>query len=112
MNILITKGISLVALVGYLALMFITLRQNYRRRVNQAFVLYLAAMAFWQLAAVIVSFQSQPEPALLWYRLMTAGMGLNDRVFPYSRQRVWQITRKYWGKGVHPHTFRHSFAVN
>ncbi len=72
---ILAKIISLVALAGYLALMFITLRQNGRRRVNQAFVLYLAAMAFWQLAAVMVSFQSQPEPALFWYRLMTAGMG-------------------------------------
>lgn len=72
---ILAKIISLVALFGYLALIFITLRQNGRRRVNQAFVLYLAAMAFWQLAAVMVSFQRQPEPALTWYRLMTAGMG-------------------------------------
>lgn len=72
---ILAKIISLVALVGYLALMFITLRQNGRRRVNQAFVLYLGTMAFWQLAAVMVSFQHQPAPALLWYRLMTAGMG-------------------------------------
>jgi signal transduction histidine kinase len=72
---ILAKIISLVALVGYLALIFITLRQNGRRRVNQAFVLYLGAMAFWQLAAVMVSFQYQPAPALLWYRLMTAGMG-------------------------------------
>lgn len=47
--------------------------------------------------------------------LTTAGLGLDDLVFPYSRQRIWQIFKKYryfpydW---VHPHTFRHSFAVN
>jgi len=47
--------------------------------------------------------------------LTTAGLGLDDQVFPYSRQRVWQIFKKHryhpfdW---VHPHTFRHSFAVN
>jgi signal transduction histidine kinase len=72
---IITKVISLVALAGYLALISISLFQNGRRRVNQAFILYLAAMAFWQLAAVMVSFNINPASALLWYRLMTAGMG-------------------------------------
>ena len=72
---MIAKIISLVALVAYLALIFISLRQNGRRQVNQAFILYLAAMAFWQLAAVMVTFTRDPASALLWYRLMTAGMG-------------------------------------
>jgi signal transduction histidine kinase len=72
---MIAKIISLVALIGYLALIFITLRQYGRRQVNQAFILYLAAMAFWQLAAVMVTFSTGPISALLWYRLMTAGMG-------------------------------------
>jgi N-terminal 7TM region of histidine kinase len=72
---MIAKIISLIALAEYLALIFISLRQNGRRPVNQAFVLYLAAMAFWQLAAVMVTFTSTAPLALLWYRLMTAGMG-------------------------------------
>lgn len=33
-----------------------------------------------------------------------------ERVFPISRQRAWQITQK-WLKG-NPHKLRHSFAVN
>lgn len=37
---------------------------------------------------------------------------LDDFLFPYTRQYVWQLTRKYWGGDVHPHTFRHSFAIN
>jgi len=47
--------------------------------------------------------------------LSTSAMGLDTKVFPYSRQRVWQIFEKnrygsfMW---IHPHTFRHSFAVN
>ena len=47
--------------------------------------------------------------------LTTADKGLDELVFPYSRQRVWQIFKKNryepydW---IHPHTFRHSFAVN
>jgi signal transduction histidine kinase len=72
---MLAKIISLVALLGYLALIFITLRQYGRKQVNQAFIIYLAAMAFWQLAAVMVTFSTDPTSALLWYRLMTAGMG-------------------------------------
>ena len=33
-----------------------------------------------------------------------------ERIFPISRQRAWQITKK-WLKG-NPHKLRHSFAVN
>lgn len=47
--------------------------------------------------------------------LTTAALGLDERVFPYSRQRVWQIFKKhrnFENDWVHPHTFRHSFAVN
>jgi integrase/recombinase XerD len=36
--------------------------------------------------------------------------GVDDLIFPISRQRAWQLTRKYL-KG-HPHQLRHSFAVN
>src|SRR3990167_100057 len=43
-------------------------------------------------------------------------MNLDDVVFQMSRQRAWQIVRKYGnqasiGKELHPHTFRHSFAI-
>ncbi len=72
---MIARTISLVALAGYLALIFISLRQNGRKQVNQAFLIFLVAMAFWQLAAVMVTFSINPDMALQWYRLMTAGMG-------------------------------------
>ena len=72
---ILAKLISLVALAGYLALIMISLRQSGRRQVNRAFILYLAAMVFWQFSAVMVSFINDPKAALLWYRLMTAGMG-------------------------------------
>jgi integrase/recombinase XerD len=42
-------------------------------------------------------------------QLYTAPMNQEELVFPYSRQRGWQIIRK-WMQG-HPHQFRHSFAV-
>lgn len=43
-------------------------------------------------------------------QLYTASINLEDRIFPISRQRAWQIVRKYFDGS--PHQFRHSFAVN
>jgi integrase/recombinase XerD len=42
--------------------------------------------------------------------LYTGGMNLDDRVFPFSRQNAFYITKKHLG--VSPHKLRHSFAVN
>jgi integrase len=42
--------------------------------------------------------------------LYTAPMKSDSLVFPISRQRAWQLTKKYL-EG-HPHQLRHSFAVN
>jgi integrase/recombinase XerD len=33
-----------------------------------------------------------------------------DKIFPITRQRAWQLSKKYFGGN--PHRFRHSFAVN
>ena len=65
---------SAVALACYLGLMGITLRQS-RARLNQAFAWYLGAMTLWQFTALMVSLSRDPQSALVWYRLMTAGMG-------------------------------------
>jgi integrase/recombinase XerD len=43
-------------------------------------------------------------------QIYTAGMNEEDRIFPFTRQRGYQITTK-WLKG-NPHKIRHSFAVN
>lgn len=40
----------------------------------------------------------------------TAPLKTEERVFNITRQRAWQLTRKYLGG--HPHQLRHSFAVN
>ena len=45
----------------------------------------------------------------------TVALKSDDLIFPYSRQRVWQIFKKHsFGQydWIHPHTLRHSFAVN
>jgi integrase len=43
-------------------------------------------------------------------QMYTAPMKVDDIVFPFTRQRAWQITKRHFGG--HPHQFRHSFAVN
>ena len=43
-------------------------------------------------------------------QLYTATFKAENRVFPITRQRAWQITKKYLNG--HPHQLRHSFAVN
>lgn len=43
-------------------------------------------------------------------RLYTATMKAEDRVFPITRQRAWQIAKKHLGGKTHK--LRHSFAVN
>ena len=42
--------------------------------------------------------------------LYTSPMKHDSLIFPISRQRAWQLVKKYL-RG-HPHQFRHSFAVN
>ena len=67
--------LSAVALACYIALVFVTIRQSLRIRTNQAFVLYLAAMTFWQFTALMVSLSKDAASAFFWYKLMTAGLG-------------------------------------
>lgn len=43
-------------------------------------------------------------------QLYTAGLKAEELVFPFSRQRAWQITQQWLGGN--PHKLRHSFAVN
>jgi len=68
-------GFSGLALACYVALMFITIRMNSRSKTNQAFALYLLAMAFWQFTALMVSVSKDAATAIFWYRLMTPGLG-------------------------------------
>lgn len=43
-------------------------------------------------------------------QLYTSPMKSDSRVFPITRQRAWQLVKKYMNGN--PHMFRHSFAVN
>src|SRR3990170_4666610 len=66
---------SAIALVGYIILMILTLRRNWRSKVHRSFATYLGAMAFWQFAALMVSTSNDVTDALIWYRIMTTGLG-------------------------------------
>jgi integrase len=43
-------------------------------------------------------------------QVYVATLKAEDRVFPFTRQNAWMLTKKYLGG--HPHQLRHSFAVN
>jgi len=47
---------------------------------------------------------------------MKNNIGREDRIFKLTKQRVWQLTKKYAKeakieKNLHPHSFRHSYAT-
>ena len=42
--------------------------------------------------------------------IYTGKLNQDEKVFGFSRQQAWNITKKHFGS--HPHIFRHSFAVN
>jgi integrase len=42
----------------------------------------------------------------------TSNLRVDDLVFPITRRQAHRIVVRWFGEGVHPHTFRHSFAVN
>jgi len=58
------------------------------------------------------NFRNVPlHPAIIdVLQLYTASLKDSDRVFPITRQRAYQITKKYLDGS--PHQLRHSFAVN
>jgi len=68
---------SATALLGYIVLMALTLSRNWRSEIHRSFATYLGAMAIWQFAALMVSISSNVENALVWYRIMSTGLGGN-----------------------------------
>jgi len=67
--------LSAIALGCYIILGVLTIRHNIKAQTNRVFLLYLGAMIFWQLTALMVSVSKDPSDALIYYRLMTAGLG-------------------------------------
>ena len=66
---------STTALLGYFVLMVLTLGRNWHSSIHRSFVFYLGAMSIWQFAALMVSISLDVENALVWYRIMSTGLG-------------------------------------
>ncbi len=66
---------SAIALLGYIILMILTLRRNWRNHIHRVFAAYLGVMAVWQFVALMVSTSNNVSDALIWYRIMTSSLG-------------------------------------
>ena len=78
--------VSFGSLGCYLFLIGLIVWRNFDTQVNRFFVLYLTAMAFWQITALMVSFSTDPAMALFWYKLMYAGVTFSFILyFPFTR---------------------------
>ena len=73
--------LKFIALICYIGLAAITLVRGHRRGVVRLLVVYLGAMAFWQVSALVISFSRNAEQALTWYRALTAGASVHLIVY-------------------------------
>jgi signal transduction histidine kinase len=88
--------VSLVALVCYGVLLFITVRQDVRSRLNRFFDLYLLSMIVWSFGSFMIFANFGVKDTLFWNRFMTVGStGMPVAFFGFvqiflrRRQRIW-----------------------
>ena len=79
MSLTLIRVVGIVALFGYLALLYPVLRAG-RRRGNRSFALFFIAAAVWQGGVTVVSFTAAPTVALTAYSI-TVGLGLGISLF-------------------------------
>jgi PAS domain S-box-containing protein len=82
---------SELALICYAVLLVLVFRRGLRLRVNQLFALYLASMAIWQLAYIIVCLSHTADMALLGYRLSTAAVTAQFILFCFFARALLRI---------------------
>jgi signal transduction histidine kinase len=91
----IPTAIPLIALVCYGALLFITARQGFERRVNRFFALYLLSMLVWSFGAFMMYIDSQH--ALFWNKAMLSGfVGMPMAFFGFIRSFLSVKGRSRW----------------
>ena len=79
MSLTLIRVVGVVAMLGYLALLYPVIRAG-RRRANRAFALFFIAAAVWQGGVTVVSFTAAPKVALTAYSI-TVGLGLGISLF-------------------------------
>ncbi len=72
---------SIIALIYYVALTYVTAERGLRVRVNRFFFFYLVTMVLWQVAALMVSTSTTPSYARFWYRFMIASVAAQSFVY-------------------------------
>ena len=82
---------SLVALVCYVVLVYVTLRRSLKIRVNRFFTIYLVTMLFWQITALMVSLSNSASMAFFWYKLMIVGVAGQFLIYFLFTQAFLQL---------------------
>lgn len=91
----IPTAIPLIALVCYGALLFITVRQGFERRVNRFFALYLLSMLVWSFGALMM-YVDTPN-AFFWNKVMLSGLvGMPVALFGFVRAFLLVEGQAWW----------------
>ena len=95
MNLTAIKAVGVLALLGYLVLLFPVLRAVWRRA-NRSFALFFVATLIWQAGVTGVSFTTDPEVALGLYRVtVTLGVALS-LLFAQSAREFLGVSTRRW----------------
>ena len=95
MNLTVIKAVGVFALLGYLVLLLPVLRAA-RRRANRSFALFFGATLIWQAGVTGVSFSTDPEVALGFYRVtVTLGVALS-LLFAQSAREFLGVGTRRW----------------
>ena len=94
MSWVIPTAIPFIALLSYGALLFITFRQGFQKRVHRLFTIYLTAMLVWSFGALLMYLDS--PSAILWNRVMLSGLvAMPLTVFAFVRGFL-RLERSPW----------------
>ncbi|MBC7263179.1 MAG: GAF domain-containing protein [Chloroflexi bacterium] len=102
---------SYVALVCYVSLVVVSLRQNLRNRTNLIFLVYLLTMTCWQVVFILVSLAHDSHSALLAYRLIIVSASIPLIVYYFFVQAFLMLPPHKWWNPVAWATFVTAIAL-